>query len=92
MKAFSTLIFFVVAITQIYAVPTADAKILVSESSLRAEYHTSWVEDPTVRNPRPVTQFHELRSRSSLMYHSNHGFEREREDKETLAILAEANV
>ncbi|KAK1638057.1 hypothetical protein BDP81DRAFT_315867 [Colletotrichum phormii] len=47
MKAFSTLIFFVVAITQIFAAPTADAKNLLSESSLRAEYHTSWLEDPT---------------------------------------------
>ncbi|OHF02127.1 hypothetical protein CORC01_02706 [Colletotrichum orchidophilum] len=47
MKTLSTLLIYVAAITIAHAAPTADAKNRVSESSLRSEYHTSWVEDAT---------------------------------------------
>lgn len=92
MKTLSPLLIVATIITHVSAAPTADAKNLVSESSLGAEYHTSWVEDPTVRNPPFDTRLHELGRCHWLTQDSNHGFEKEREDKGTLVILAEGIV
>ncbi|KAK1519413.1 uncharacterized protein CCOS01_11064 [Colletotrichum costaricense] len=47
MKALSTLLIVAATTTHVSAAPTADPKNLVSKSSLEAEYHTSWLEDPT---------------------------------------------
>ncbi|KAF4772999.1 hypothetical protein HER10_EVM0000040 [Colletotrichum scovillei] len=47
MKTLSPLLIVATIITHASTAPTADAKNLVSEASLGAEYHTSWVEDPT---------------------------------------------
>ncbi|KAI3540041.1 hypothetical protein CSPX01_08496 [Colletotrichum filicis] len=92
MKALSTLLIVAAIINHVSAAPTADPRNLVSESSLEAEYHTSWLEDPTVGNPHPDSRLHEIKRRSWLTHDSNHGFEKEREDKGTVVILAEAIV
>ncbi|CCF40915.1 hypothetical protein CH063_11354 [Colletotrichum higginsianum] len=47
MKPIQTAMLVLATMTGVQSAPAADANIVIPDSSMRSEYHTSWVEDST---------------------------------------------